>query len=83
MSEAEIVMRAERIIRSQMQQNNELHAQRRANSIELARLQRMVDDALRALESARSLVQSLEEEVHACPNQAHHRGWWTDPSEDL
>ena len=35
------------------------------------------------LEAARSLTTSLEEEAHACPNQAHHRGWWTNPSEDL
>jgi hypothetical protein len=35
------------------------------------------------LEAARSLTTSLEEEAHACPNQAHHRGWWTDPSEGL
>lgn len=35
------------------------------------------------LEAARSLVHSLEEEAHACPDQTHHRGWWTDPSEDL
>ena len=35
------------------------------------------------LEAARGLTTSLEEEAHACPNQAHHRGWWTDPIEDL
>lgn len=35
------------------------------------------------LEAARGLTTSLEEEAHDCPNQAHHRGWWTDPSEDL
>lgn len=35
------------------------------------------------LEAARGLTQSLEEEAHACPNQSHHRGWWTDPMADL
>lgn len=35
------------------------------------------------LEAARGLVHSLEEEAHACPDQAHHRGWWTSPSEEL
>ena len=35
------------------------------------------------LEAARALTQSLEEEAHACPNQAHHRGWWTSHEDDL
>jgi hypothetical protein len=37
----------------------------------------------RQLEAARSMTSTLEEEAHACPNTAHHRGWWETHEADL
>jgi hypothetical protein len=40
-------------------------------------------DLKRQLEAARSLTATIEEEAHACPNTAHHRGWWENHEADL
>lgn len=42
-----------------------------------------IQELERRLEAARSLAVSLEDEAHSCPNYAHHRGYWTDHTEDL
>lgn len=46
-------------------------------------LERALLEAQRQVEAARLLTEALEDEAHACPNQEHHRGWWTSPSEEL
>jgi len=72
----EVARAAEEIIKSQMRQNNELHARVRKLNI-------LVEQVTRQVEAARSLTETLEAEAHACPNQAHHRGWWHENTEDL
>lgn len=55
-----------------------LAAQRLIGELETA-----LREARRHLEAARSLTESLEAEAHACPNHAHHRGWWHRNEDDL
>lgn len=76
MSEAHIVQSAIDLYTKQLKQNNELHRQRLEDSKTIAQLTRQ-------LEAARSLTTTLEEEAHACPNTAHHRGWWESHEADL
>lgn len=61
---------------------SEAHVAMAAQALMASYIQQ-ITDLERQLEAARALTQSLEEEAHACPNHAHHRGWWTDPTEDL
>lgn len=49
----------------------------------IADLEKALREAQRQIEAARALTESLEAEAHACPNQAHHRGWWHNHDEDL
>lgn len=72
----EVAKAAEAIIKSQMKQNNELHARVRTLNI-------LVEQVTRQIEAARSLTESLEAEAHSCPNQTHHRGWWNTNEADL
>lgn len=49
----------------------------------IASYTQQIDDLQRQLEAARSLTTTLEEEAHACPDTAHHRGWWESHEADL
>jgi hypothetical protein len=49
----------------------------------IADLEKALREAQRQVKAARSLTETLEAEAHSCPNQAHHRGWWHDNTEDL
>lgn len=54
------------------------------HAIELVRERdRYIRQLEASLEAARSLTITLEEEAHACPNTAHHRGWWESSEADL
>lgn len=61
---------------------SEAHVAMAAQAL-MASYMHQIQELERQLEAARSLVLSLEAEAHACPNYTHHRGWWTDHTEDL
>lgn len=49
----------------------------------IGELHRTLTELKRQLEAARSIAETLEDEIHACPNHAHHRAWWKRNEDDL